>query len=411
MMLALAVVGVLPAWKVSRQDLTEAIKDGGQQVSMRLDRARVRAIMLAAQVSGSCLVLIVSAMMARSLQNALSANPGFAYKNAAVVQAGFAAAAVTGERAKSYWAMYRDRLQANPDIEATALSLNTPFSRRGDRMQDAPGLVVATNRVEPEFFGLMEIPIIAGRAFDARDDAASTVVISKRLAERIYGTTDVLGQRYPKTDPHDTIIAIAADAGMMRPGSTATAEVYRPLSNDDYEHAALLVKSRRDVSRLVPFLREAGGVDGRVFTGVRLLKDDFEQGVAGTRIATTIGTSIGLLTLLLASIGIFGVVSYGVTLRTKELGIHLALGASRGAVIAIATRHAAFPLLIGVIVGTIVAMPISFALSKSPLQLAFADPLSYLAALAVLAVAGCAATATPVLRALHADPIRALRHP
>ena len=88
--LALAMVGALPAWKISKQDLTDAIKDGGQQVSMRLDRARVRSLMLAAQVGGSCLILIVSAMMVRSLQNALTADLGFNYEQSVVLQAGLA---------------------------------------------------------------------------------------------------------------------------------------------------------------------------------------------------------------------------------------------------------------------------------------------------------------------------------
>jgi ABC-type antimicrobial peptide transport system permease subunit len=116
------------------------------------------------------------------------------------------------------------------------------------------------------------------------------------------------------------------------------------------------------------------------------------------------------LTLLLACIGIFGVVSYGVTLRTKEIGIHLALGASRRAILNVVTRHVKSPVSIGMAAGTIAAAPIAVALAQSPLQLSFADPLSYVTALMILAAAGAVAAITPVWRALRTDPIRTLRH-
>ena len=113
--LALAVVGALPAWKVAQQDLTAAIKDGGQQVSMRLDRARVRRLMLAAQVGGSCLILIVSAMMARSLQRMLSSDLGFEYEQSAVLQPALARYGIDGEAAASYWMAVKERVTAHPE--------------------------------------------------------------------------------------------------------------------------------------------------------------------------------------------------------------------------------------------------------------------------------------------------------
>ncbi len=115
--LALAVVGALPAWKVAQQDLAAAIKDGGQQVSMRLDRARVRRLMLAAQVGGSCLILIVSAMMARSLQRMLSSDLGFNYKQSAVLQTALARYGIEGEAARSYWMAVKQRVISHPETQ------------------------------------------------------------------------------------------------------------------------------------------------------------------------------------------------------------------------------------------------------------------------------------------------------
>jgi predicted permease len=416
--LALTVVGALPAWRISKHDLTDAIKDGGQQVSMRLDRARVRSLMLTAQVAGSCLVLIISAMMVRGLQTALTADLGFEYEQGAVLQAGLARAGIAGDEARSFWMSVKERVLANPETRDSALALSPPFTGRSvartrggaEGYPEAPRLRVNINHVDPQFFSTLEIPILSGRTFAASDDSATSVVISRTLAQSMYGTTDVIGKGFPRSAPSDTIIGVAGDTSAVRPGATGVADLYRPLSNGDYERVVLLTRARTDAVRLLPILREAAKVDTRVFAAARLLRDDFDRRVSGTRIASGIGAVIGGLTLLLACIGIFGVVSYGVTLRTKEIGIHLALGAGRRAILNVATRHVKPPVSIGMAIGTIAAAPIGVALAQSPLQLSFADPLSYATALVILAGAGGVAAVTPALRALRTDPVRTLRH-
>ena len=415
---ALTVVGALPAWRISKHDLTDAIKDGGQQVSIRLDRARLRSVMLAAQVGGSCLVLIISAMMIRSLQNALTADLGFKYEQGAVLQAGLARAGIAGDEARSFWMAVKERVQAHPETAGSALALSPPFAgRRAVRTRggaegypEAPRLRVNINHVEPEYFAVLEIAILAGRTFEAGDDPATSVVISRALAQGMYGTTDVVGKGFPRSEPRDTIVGVAGDTSTVRPGVTGVADLYRPLSKQDYGQAVLLARARTDAARLLPILHEAAKADTRVFAAARLLRDDFDRRLSGTRIASSIGASIGVLTLLLACIGIFGVVAYGVALRTREMGIHLALGASRRAMLRVVTRPVLSPLSWGMALGTAAAVPMGIALAQSPLQLAFADPISYAGALVVLAAAGGGAAVVPALRALRADPIRALRH-
>lgn len=411
-MLALAVVGVLPAWKISKQDLTDAIRDGGQQVSLRLDRARVRSLMLAAQVGASCVVLIVSAMMVRSLQLATTAELGFSYQDGAVLQAALARAGIKGEAARSYWRSVEERVAANPAIKSAVLSLAAPFNGRSisNGYPESPRLRVATNHVGAEYFSALDIPVMAGRTFRADDDPNTTVVVSRTLAAKMYGGLDVLGKGFPRSNPHDTIVGVVGDTSSVRPGATDIVDLYRPLSNDDYEKLVLVARARMDTTALLLALREAAKVDPRISATPRLMRDDFERRVSGTKIASSIGVSIGLLTLLLACIGIFGVVSYGVTLRAKEVGIHLALGASHRAVLRSVTRRVLSPVFGGLAAGTIAAAPIAFALSRSPLQLAFADPLSYAAAMVILAVSGFLAAAAPAVRALNTNPIHALRH-
>jgi predicted permease len=409
--LALTVVAALPAWNISKQDLTDAIKDGGQQVSMRLDRARARSLMLAVQVGGSCVMLLVSAMMVRSLQNSLTADLGFKYEQSVVMQAGLGVTGIEGDAARLFWKTVKERIAANPATQAVALAVSPPFQgRRSPGYPEAPRLRVRVNQVDPGYFGLLEIPFVAGRTFEPSDDAAATVIISRTLAQSMYGSTDVVGQAFPRSAPHDTIVGVVGDTSAEKPGDNSSADVYRPISSDDYERVTLLARARTSPTALVGVMREAAQADSRVLVGLRLLRDDFDRRMAGMRIISSIAASIGVLTLLLACTGIFGVVSYGTALRTKELGIHLALGAGRGTVFRIVTHHVLTPVLAGMMLGSAAAMPIGFALTKSPLQLAFADPIAYGAGLLILAAGAATAALTPALRALGNDPLRALRH-
>ena len=350
-------------------------------------------------------------MMVRSLQNALTADLGFEYEQSAVIQAGLAQAGIKGDAARSYWMEVKERVLSNPGTADAALALSPPFAGRGGTgYSEAPRLRVSANRVEPAFFAVLDIPLLAGRTFNAGDDPATTVIISRALARAMYGTVDVIGNGFPKSAPRDTIVGVVGDTSAVRLGATGVADLYRPLSNDDFAQAVLITRARTSVATLLPALREATKVDSRVFAAVRLLRDEFDRRLSGTRIASGIGAAIGVMTLLVACIGIFGVVSYGVTLRTREVGIHLALGAGRRAILGVVIRHVVSPLSWGMIIGTVAALPIGFALAQGPLQLAFADPISYATALAVLTAAASVAALTPAMRALRSDPIQTLRH-
>ncbi len=409
---ALALVGALPAWKVSQQELTAAIKDGGQQVSIRLDRARIRRLLLAAQVAGSCLLLAVSVMMARSLQRVLTTDIGFEFEQSAVLDAGLARLGVEDDAARTYWAEVKERVMANPETLGSAIALAAPFGGRVNETgyDETRPLRVIANHVDPGFFSLLEIPIIEGRTFEPGDDPLTAIVISRTLATRMYGTTDVVGEGFPRTAPTDTVLGVAGDAHTIKVGRMGVAELYRPLAPADYNEAVLIARARTDAARLRPVLNEAAAIDSRVFPGVRLLRDDFRRQTRDPRIASGVVVSIGLLTLLLACIGIFGVVSYGVALRKKEIGIHLALGATARAILRLVMRQVLSPVSAGMVVGVAAAAPAAIVLSNSPMQLQSADPLAYGVAILIFASAGVTAAMLPALRALKSDPIRALRH-
>jgi predicted permease len=409
--IALMVIGLVPAWQVARQDLMAAIKDGGQQVSLRLDRARLRRFMMAAQVCGSCLILVLAAMMTRTLQRVLSDDLGFEYQQAAVLSPGLGRFGFTAGQATAYWTSVKQRLAERPEVAAAALALAPPLGRRIQEttFDDAPGMEAIGNRIDPEFFEVMQIPFMLGRTFRRGDDPGTTVIISRALALAMYDTLDVLGRGFPRTRPSATIVGVVGDAHSIKVEAVNTSEVYRPLLPDDPAQVVLIVRAHGEAVGLPAILREAATLDPRILPAIELLRDSFDRRVMNTRIATGVAAVTGGLTLLIACLGIFGVVSYGAMLRIKEFGIHIALGAAHGSVLRLVIRQVVTPIAVGVVLGIAAAAPIGIALAGSPVQVETADPVAYAGALTVFVAAALIAALTPAFRVLKSDPVQSLR--
>lgn len=414
--LSLAVVGLLPAWKVAQQHLIDAIKDGGQNVSRTLDRALMRRVMVAAQVAGSCLLLIVAGMTIRSVQRALVTSTGFDYQRAAVLSMPLDRYGITGEAARLYWYDVKDRVRASPEVETAAIVTAAPLGGRvyQTRFKDASGLDTLVQRVDPEYFAVMRIPLIAGRLFGPGDE--KTVIVSRRLALAMYDTLDVIGRGFPKSPPEQsadgaTIIGVASDAHSIKVEAHNVTELYEPLTARDFRDDVFLVaRARHDADRLPPILREAGTLDPRVIPTAHAMRDDFEHRMQGPLLTSAIAAGVGVLTLALACLGIFGVVSYGVALRTKEIGIRVALGAQHSALLRAIVRQVLTPVAAGVVIGLLLAIPAGLALRSDPFYLESADPVAFVASLAVFGAAGAVAALWPAYQVLRRNPVRALRH-
>ena len=409
-LLALVVVGVLPAWKIAQQHLIDAIKDGGQTVSRALDRTLLRRVMVAAQVAGSCLLLIVAGMMIRTVQRAIESSAGFDYQRAAVLSMPLGRYGLKGESARAYWYEVKQRVTAHPEVESAAIVTAAPLGGRVNEtaFNDTPGLRTLTQSVDPEYFDTMRIPLMSGRTFSPGDERV--VIVSRRLAVEMYGSMDVLGRAFPKSGAADTIIGVAADAHSIKVDANDVAELYRPLTVEDFAYVEMVARARSAADRLPPILREAAMIDARVIPSARAMHEDFDRRMQGPRVTSAIAAGIGVLTLALACLGIFGVVSYGVALRTKEIGIRVALGARRPALLRSIVRQVLKPVGIGAVIGLALAIPTGLALASEPFYLENADPVAFGTALAVFGAAIAAAALWPAFQVLNSNPVDALRH-
>jgi predicted permease len=410
--LAMLAFGLVPAWMVSRRDLIRAIRDGGHQASGSLSRARFRLTLVGVQVLGCCALLVVAGAMGRGLQRLFATDPGFAFARVAVLEASLERHGIRADAARAFWSRVVDTVSSRPDVEQVAFASPAPLGgavmTAGYGFDSGP-VSISVVHMERAAFSLLEIPLVVGRPFE--DAEAKAVVISQRIALRMYGTVDVLGRGYPKSKPTRTIVGVARDAMILDLRASNSAEEYNPLEPYHYIGAVLLVKTRTTPQGvLLPLQAAARSADGRVQPTTRVLSADYEERLRQPALASTIAGLVAVLVLTLACLGIFGVVAYTVKLRTREIGIRRALGAGAPSILATVLRQLVWPIGIGIVVGMAAGLVASRLLGGKPFYLAVTDATAPSAALLVFVLAGLAAAIFPASRAMYDDPIRALRH-
>ena len=412
-LLAMLAIGVVPAWMVSRRDLVAAMKDGGHQTSRGLARARFRLVLIASQVTGCCVLLIVAGSMVRGVQRMLSPEIGFESARVAVLDPLLPRYGIAGEAAWAFWTDVKDRVGALPEVEWLALASHPPVAESANRSiyNDAPRLSVTHTVVEPSFFPLLRIPILGGRNFDASDAAGQTVIVSRRLAVEMYGTLDATGKGFPRSNPQWTIVGVAADAPLVNIAATNVAELYSPVRQNHSGQLVLLARARNNPERLlIPIRTAARQADSRVLPRTWLPGARFEERLQGRRVASVVAAIAGGLALALACFGISGLVGHSVTLRTREIGIRRALGAGDGRVIRLLIRQLTLPIAAGTLVGTAAGVIVGRVLEGEPFYLPAPNAAMPAAAVVLLTISAVVAALIPAARALGSDPLQALRH-
>ena len=225
----------------------------------------------------------------------------------------------------------------------------------------------------------------------------------------MYGTSNAVGKGFPLSNPERTIVGIAADAPLVHVSATNVGELYVPVGPSDYGRLVLLARARGNPQPLlVPLHDAARAADPRVLPRTVLPTAALAEMVQGRQVATLAASLAGLLAMCLACFGIFGIVAYGATLRTQEIGIRRALGARRGSIIILLVRQVAIPVGLGIAVGTMVGVAGSSVLEGEPFYLPGLEVALPLSALALFAASAAVAAILPAIRALRLDPLMAL---
>lgn len=419
------VFGALPALQASRPDLVPALKDEGSLAGYR--RSRLRNLLVIAQVALSLVLLICAGLIVRSLQQAQSLNPGFNPRNAVMLSFDLGLQGYDKARGQAFHQQALERVRALPGVEAASLADWLPLTltesstsvyvegKTPPNFGSLPSTIYT--RVSTDYFRALGIPLATGREFtmQEREESSRVVIVNEAFARRFWPGENAIGQQFKfggADGPAWQIVGVAKDGKYVSLGERPRLVVYQPLLRNYSSLVNLVVRtSANDASTLTMVRQAVQGIDPTLpLYNVKTMQEHLSLPLFPARIAATVLGSFGVLALLLAAIGIYGVMSYSVAQRTREVGIRMALGASTRDVLAMIVRQGMTVALIGVGLGLVGAFAVTRLLADLLFGVSATDPLTFGVIVVVLSGVALFACLVPARRATKVDPMIALRY-
>jgi predicted permease len=418
------VFGLFPALDGSRADVATAMR--GDSAGAGRARSRLRSVLIAGQVAASLLLLTTSGLFVRALAKGHRVDPGYDVGHVATTALNVSLSGYDSTRARALYAAVHDRLRALDKVTAVSFARVLPLSMTTTGYgisvpgytptpaEASRGLSARTNIVSAEYFDALHLPIVAGRKLMASDDARAprVAVVSQLFARTFWPGQNPLGHTFTLGDTNRiTVVGVARDVKFANLTETPAPFMYLPLAQNWYSAVTLLVRTTGDPDALAKPIRDVvHSLDPKLPpTTVVSLEDAASVVLLPQRFAVMITATLGGLGLLLASIGLYGVVSFSTAQRTREIGVRMALGATAGDVVRLVVREGMGVVVIGIAIGlaagalaTQVLRPLLFGID--PL-----DGVTFLTAPLLLAGAALVASIVPARRAAAADPVLALR--
>jgi putative ABC transport system permease protein len=422
--------GLAPALFAANSNLQSSLREGGGRSGESRNRRRARSFLAAGEIALAMVLLVAAGLLLRSFSKLMSVSPGFDAQH--LVKADISLPRFQYSTPQQ-WAAFSGellaRLQAQPGLQDSAVAVPRPIAdgqiNLGFDIVGNPPLSAGTSRtadyvsVSPDYFHVMGIPLLSGRFFDRRDILSSprVTVISKAMARLYFPNQDPLGKQLTFSFPPDSgamreIVGIVGDVRDVALGQDPGPMMYVPYAQAPFWGANVVVKSTLSPSSVAAAIRqEVQKIDKDLpVTDVAMMPDLIEASVSQPRFRTFLLGVFAAMALLLAAIGIFGVISYSVSCRTNEIGIRVALGASRGAILWMVLRETLLLTFAGLAIG----IPCALAASRLVGHLLFGVSANDLATLTIVALVLAAVAAfagyIPARRATRVDPLLALRY-
>ncbi len=421
---AALVSGLAPALQASRADLVPALKTDAQNAGA--PRLRLRNAFVVGQITMSILLVIVAALFMRALQHATNIQPGFSQDRVDVVTVDLSIAGIKDEGEGQFAMDLVQRVRALPGVESATTAVDLPLDggrmglgslrRPGPRTPETRDLFADWNVVGTDYFKTMQVRLMRGRDFSDADNATSprVAIVNGALARQVWPDQDPIGQRLVAENPDNTheltVIGVADDAQMVTLGGSVEGYIYVPMAQQGMSRISLLVRNAGQASAIPQvraLLREMKPT--LPITEALPLSDVTSIGLVPQRIAAAVAGSLGVVGLLLAAIGIYGVTAYAVSRRTREIGIRVALGADRRRVLQLVLRQGLVLTATGVAIGAGLAALGARLLEGLLFGVRGLDPIAFAAAAALFTIVSAIATYVPARRAARVDPMVALR--
>jgi predicted permease len=422
-------VGVLPALSSGKADVNAVLHEGGDCSSSTAIHSGARNFLVFAQVAASLILLVVAGLFVRSLQKIRTLDVGFDSAHILNVTFDPAQNNFTPSQTEAFYRDLQSRVRAIPGVDSAALASYVPMAGFPSRLPvfvekratapDAQPPKIMMNAVDGSYFATLGIALLRGRAFAESDNSAAPLVaiINRTMAESYFSGEDPVGQRFSvgsASGPWIEVVGVAAPGKYLNIAEDPQPFFYVPLAQNFSSKRVLQVRASVAPDSLASVVRDAAAV---VAPGVAILNvESMQQTMAGAlgsltfRFAAELASALGGIGLVLAMVGIYGVVSFAAAQRTRGIGIRMALGASSRDVLVLIWRHGIRLVAAGVAAGILGAWLLARGMSHMLVGITPFDPVTYISVAAALAVIGLAACWFPARRAMRLDPIVALRH-
>jgi putative ABC transport system permease protein len=425
------VIGLIPALASGKPELTEALKEGGRGATSGLRRNRLRNALVIAEVALALVLLVGAGLLLKSFVRLQNVHPGFESKNVLTMEVALPVLKYPrGKPVADFYAEATRRVKELPGVEAAAFTSILPLSgTNSDSSFAIEGRDPAVDKVypdeeirdiTPEYFSVIKVPLLQGRFFNDSDqfDGPGVVIVNNSFAKKWFPNQDVIGKRITFSDTRKpdakwiTIVGLVGDMRHRGLDLDPKPEYYGAHNQTPYRGMILAVRSaqdprslttaiRREISRLDPDLPAAN---------VRTLEQVAADSIAPRRLSVVLIGVFAVVALVLASVGIYGVMSFLVVQRTHEIGVRMALGAQRADVLRLVIGRAAKLVLFGTGIGLLLGVLSGSALRSLLYNVGAFDPTTFLTVTFALCAVSFLASYIPALRATRADPMIALGH-
>jgi len=425
------IFGLAPALQASRPDLNETLKEGVRGATGSAGHRRMRSLLVVSEIALSLVLLVGAGLLMRSFLKLQAVAPGFNPNNMLTMRVSLEGP--NYEKAESRIAFYDqllDKIKALPGVQSVGARYHIPlvpadnyanlaFAIEGRLSDPANRPTAYYNTVSPDLFRTMEIPVSKGRPFNEHDDqkAQRVIIINETLARRYFPGEDPIGKRMtledenPKEEDWATIVGVVKDTKPLALDGKPSPEMYMPFAQRPARSMALMIRTTsKPESVAAAVRRNVQALDrNQLAYGLRTFEGVMSEAVAAPRFRASLLGVFAAVALILAMVGVYGVMSYAVTQRTREIGIRMALGAEPRDALKMVMRQGAKLAAAGVAIGSGAAAALTWLIEGLLFDLRAADPATFVAAPLLLAGAALLACYLPARRATKVDPSVALR--
>jgi predicted permease len=419
------VFGLAPALRSSRVDLNGVLKQGGRG-STGVGHNRVRSTLVITEVALSLVLLIGAGLLVRSYSYIQDANFGFNPRNVLSFRLSLPTAKYKGPAVTTFYKQLIDRIKALPGVESVGTSYSLPMSSvalawgpitiEGYVPKNPTDFVMSNERfVSPGYFSAMGVPLVKGRQFDERDtkDAQQTVIVNESLAQRFWPNQDPIGKRLERGDkePWRSVVGVVRDTKQFSVDNEPPISIYHPHDQFPIGTMFLVVRSTQDASTLTAGItQEIRKLDPELPAfEFKTMEQRLSDALSRRRFSTFFLSVFAMVALVLAAIGLYGVMAYSVTQRTQEIGIRMALGAEPAKIMTMIVRNSFVLVVTGVVIGLVGAFAVTRVMASLLYGVTATDTLTFAGPPLILAAVALLASYFPAQRAARVDPTVALR--